>query len=141
MRKGGLSYWKEDLHWVVKAGSNIHGERPVPLICFPQGCPYRNRAAAALETSGLNWRITYEGSNWQGIKAGVETGLGVALLADVRGLTGVQGLTEAHGFPRVESIYLVLRSKQTPPRGAVAMLAEKLARLVPQERPVSTAQP
>jgi hypothetical protein len=32
-----------------------------------------------------------------------------------------------------------LRSKQTPPRGALALLAERLTRLVPQERPVSQA--
>jgi DNA-binding transcriptional LysR family regulator len=139
LRKGGLCYWKEDLHWVAKANSNVQGERPVPLIVFPQGCPYRNRASAALEASGMSWRVTYESSNWPGIKAGVETGLGIALLADIRGLTGVQNLTEAHGFPPVESVHLVLRSKQTPPRGALALLAERLTRLVPQERPVSQA--
>jgi|HubBroStandDraft_2_1064218.scaffolds.fasta_scaffold2673501_1 DNA-binding transcriptional LysR family regulator len=87
----------------------------------------------------MSWRVTYESSNWPGIKAGVETGLGIALLADIRGLTGVQNLTEAHGFPPVESVHLVLRSKQTPPRGALALLAERLTRLVPQERPVSQA--
>jgi DNA-binding transcriptional LysR family regulator len=83
--------------------------------------------------------VTYESSNWPGIKAGVETGVGVALLADVRGLSGVQTLTQDHGFPPVEAVYLVIRSKQTPPRGALALLAEKLTRLVPQERPVSKA--
>jgi hypothetical protein len=36
-------------------------------------------------------------------------------------------------------VHLVLRSKQTPPRGALALLAERLTRLVPQERPVSQA--
>jgi DNA-binding transcriptional LysR family regulator len=138
-RKGGLWYWKEQLRWVAKAGCDIQGERPVPLICFPEGCPYRKRAVRALDASGISWRVAYESSNWPGIKGGVETGLGVALLADLSGLIGVQDLTEVHGFPAVESTYLVLRAKQTPPRGAIAQLAEKLARLVPQERPVSRA--
>jgi DNA-binding transcriptional LysR family regulator len=138
-RKGGLRYWKEELHWVAKSGAKIHDERPVPLICFPQGCPYRNRATAALEASGTMWRVAYESSNWPGIKVGLENGLGIALLADIRGLSGVRELTEDHGFPPAEPVYLVLRSKQNPPRGAVSMLAGKLARLVPQERPVSKA--
>lgn len=136
LRKGGLGYWREDLHWVAKNGSEVHTERPVPLIAFPQGCPYRNRAATALEAARIGWRITYESSNWTGIKAAVENGLGVALLADIRSLEDIRELTEADGFPPAQSVYLVLRSKHSPPRGATAQLAKLVIQLIPEERPV-----
>ena len=53
---------------------------PVPLVAFPQGCIYRNRAIHALEAAGRRWRIAYESPNLLGLQAALAGGLGVALL-------------------------------------------------------------
>ncbi|HXZ02803.1 MAG TPA: LysR substrate-binding domain-containing protein [Stellaceae bacterium] len=131
-----LLRWKERLTWVVKSDTALHRQRPVPLVAFPHGCFYRCRATAALDAVGSGWRIAYESANWAGIKAAVEGGLGVALLADVRGFRGVRELTAQDEFPPLEPVYLVLRTRETPPRGAAAEIAKELAQLIPEERPV-----
>ena len=56
---------------------------PVPLVAFPQGCIYRNRAIHALEAAGRRWRIAYESPNLLGLQAALAGGLGVALLGAV----------------------------------------------------------
>lgn len=138
MRDGGHAYWIEELKWVVKGRRPVPAEQPVPLICFPPGCPYRNRATAALDSCGISWHVAFEGSNWPGIKAAVENDLGVALLAEVR---TIQGLSEPEGFPEVDPIYLVLRTKEVSPRGALRRLVDRLVSLVPQVRIVSDVPP
>lgn len=75
-----LATWPERLRWLC--GRNWTGglPDPVPLVAFPQGCMYRNRAIHALESAGRRWRIAYESPNIHGLQAALEGGLGVALL-------------------------------------------------------------
>lgn len=134
-----LLHWKERLHWAVKSDTMIHQQRPIPLIAFPHGCSYRNRAIAALEAAGFGWRIAYESPNWSSIKAAVEGGLGVALLADIRMFQGVRELTENDEFPALEPVHLMLRARELPLRSAAAELVEEIARLISEERPVIAA--
>ena len=131
--KRALHYWQEELRWVAKEGTRLGAARPVPLVCFPEGCTYRSLAVAALTSSRIPNRVMYESSNWTGVKEMVENGLGITLLSDLRGLSNVHELDD---LPQTEPAYLVLRSKQMPPRGAVAAMAETLIKLVPQERAV-----
>lgn len=130
-----LLRWQERPTWIAKSDTMLYQQRPVPLVSFPHGCAYRSRASAALEASGFGWRIAYESPNWSGIKAAVEGGLGVALLADVREFRGVRELTERDQFPSLEPVYLALRTRETTPRGAAAELVKEVARLIPEERP------
>jgi DNA-binding transcriptional LysR family regulator len=133
---GGYFYWQEHLHWVAKHRANLQRERPVPMICFSDGCTYRAKAIKALELAQLPWRIVYESNSWPAVKASIENGLGVALLGHTRDLVGFEFLTESQGFPNVPPSYLVVRCRQTPPSGPVAALANKLVEIVPRYRPV-----
>jgi DNA-binding transcriptional LysR family regulator len=135
---GGYFYWQEGLHWVAKARANLHHERPVPMICFPDGCTYRAKAIKTLEVAQLSWRIVYESHTWPGIKASIENGLGVALLANTTDLSDFESLSESHGFPSVPPSYVVIRCRQTPPAGPVATFANKLIEIVPHYRPVQS---
>lgn len=74
-----VAAWPEDLVWVAGADYVPTGD-PVPLVAFPQGCLYRNRAVHALEAAGRRWRIAYESPSLLGVQAAVSGGLGVALL-------------------------------------------------------------
>jgi DNA-binding transcriptional LysR family regulator len=133
---GYYYYWQENLHWVAKARANLHHERPVPLICSPAGCTYRAKAIKTLEVAQLPWRIVYESHTWLDIKASIENGLGIALLGNTKDLNGFEFLTDSQGFPNVEPSYVVIRSRQTPPTGAVATFANKLIEIVPRYRSV-----
>ncbi|MFD4836401.1 LysR substrate-binding domain-containing protein [Achromobacter sp. NPDC058515] len=76
-----LAVWPERLHWIGSANVAISPtEEPVPLVAFPQGCIYRNRAIHALEAAGRRWRIAYESPNLMGLQAALAGGLGIALL-------------------------------------------------------------
>ncbi|MGE8687486.1 MAG: LysR substrate-binding domain-containing protein [Achromobacter sp.] len=77
---GALATWRENLHWISSPSLDLAGAEPVPLVAFPQGCIYRNRAIHALEAAGRHWRIAYESPNLLGLQAALAGGLGVALL-------------------------------------------------------------
>ncbi len=75
-----LAAWPELLHWIAASALPLPDVEPVPLVAFPQGCIYRNRAIHALEAAGRRWRIAYESPNLLGLQAALAGGLGVALL-------------------------------------------------------------
>ncbi|MEN4919221.1 LysR substrate-binding domain-containing protein [Achromobacter spanius] len=77
-----LASWPERLHWLGSATVPVPltADAPVPLVAFPQGCIYRNRAIHALESAGRRWRIAYESPNLAGVQAALAGGLGIALL-------------------------------------------------------------
>ena len=75
-----LAAWPEHLHWIAASALPLPDVEPVPLVAFPQGCIYRNRAIHALEAAGRRWRIAYESPNLLGLQAALAGGLGVALL-------------------------------------------------------------
>lgn len=75
-----LAAWPENLHWIASPALDLAASGPVPLVAFPQGCIYRNRAIHALEAAGKHWRIAYESPNLLGLQAALAGGLGVALL-------------------------------------------------------------
>ncbi|MFJ1300175.1 LysR family transcriptional regulator [Pseudomonadota bacterium AL_CKDN230030165-1A_HGKHYDSX7] len=76
-----VAAWPEELRWLGSEASLLMPlPDPVPLVVFPQGCLYRNRAIHALEAAGLRWRISYESPNLHGLQAALAGGLGVALL-------------------------------------------------------------
>ncbi|WP_251863196.1 LysR substrate-binding domain-containing protein [Achromobacter sp. Marseille-Q4962] len=75
-----LASWPERLHWIGAKTGRPGPADPVPLVAFPQGCVYRNRAIHALERAGRRWRIAYESPNLIGLQAALAGGLGVALL-------------------------------------------------------------
>ncbi|MFG1398969.1 LysR substrate-binding domain-containing protein [Roseixanthobacter pseudopolyaromaticivorans] len=103
-----LGVWPEHLIWIAAADYDIPPLAPVPLVAFPQGCIYRNRAIHALEAAGLTWRIAYESPNLMGVKAAVAGGLGIALL-ERRSLTPAhRRLGRAEGLPDVADAELAL---------------------------------
>lgn len=75
-----LAVWPERLHWIGSSSAPVSTDEPIPLVAFPQGCIYRNRAIHALEAAGRNWRIAYESPNLTGLQAALAGGLGIALL-------------------------------------------------------------
>ena len=104
---------------------------PIPLIAFPQGCRYRNRAIHALESTGRRWRIAYESASLVGIDAAITGGIGIALI-EARSLKrGYRVLGPADGFPDVPltELALLVASKADPAArelaGLVAAFCDK----------------
>ena len=124
--------WPEQLLWVGAEGRDWRRADPVPLIAFPQGCRYRNRAVHALESSGRGWRVAYESASLIGVEAAISGGLGVALI-EARALKpGYRVLAPADGFPAVPPTELALRVAPGA-RRPVLELAELIIRFCERE--------
>jgi len=100
--------WPERLVWVGARDLDWKHADPVPLIAFPQGCRYRDRAVHALESSGRRWRVAYESASLIGIEAAIAGGLGVALV-EARAVRPTYAVLSGEGFPSVPPTELALR--------------------------------
>ena len=107
--RGGIACWPERLSWIASRRREIDVRRdPVPLVVFPQGCLYRNRAIHALEAAGRAWYIAYSSPNFYGIQAAVSVGLGVSILPRTAILPEHRVLGAKEGFARVPNTELAL---------------------------------
>lgn len=127
---GAEASWPEQLVWATSRPELALAE-PIPLIAFPQGCRYRNRAVHALEATGRRWRIAYESASLVGIDAAIAGGIGIALI-EARSLKrGYRVLGPADGFPAVPltELALLLDPKADPAArelaGLVAAFCDK----------------
>lgn len=74
--------WNERLVWIAAPDIKPTADRPLPLICYSEGCVYRARMLRRLAEEGLNWRIAMTTSSYTSIIAAVESGLGVSAFAE-----------------------------------------------------------
>ncbi|MGR7994129.1 LysR substrate-binding domain-containing protein [Xanthobacter sp. ZOL 2024] len=126
---GGLparAVWPERLVWVAGPFEPAP-DAPVPLVAFPQGCLYRDRAVHALERAGRDWRIAYESPNLVGIEAALAGGLGVALLERRACAPGQRILAAADGLPAIQPTELALCLAERPAAAVDALAAAIIA--------------
>ena len=62
--------WTERLVWIAAPDQKPTGDRPLPLICYPEGCVYRARMLKRLAEDGLQWRIAMTSSSFTSIIVG-----------------------------------------------------------------------
>jgi DNA-binding transcriptional LysR family regulator len=74
--------WTERLVWIASADVKPAADRPLPLICYPEGCIYRARMLKRLAEEGTSWRIAMTTSSFTSIVAAVQSGLGVSAFAE-----------------------------------------------------------
>ncbi|CAB0151884.1 HTH-type transcriptional regulator GltC [Pseudidiomarina piscicola] len=75
-----LELRQEPLVWVGNQESQLLPS-PLPLVLAPDGCIYRRRALRALQQLGLASRITYTNTDFSGLTAAIQSGLGITVLA------------------------------------------------------------
>jgi DNA-binding transcriptional LysR family regulator len=74
--------WNERLVWIASPDLKPTADRPLPLICYTEGCVYRARMLKRLAEEGINWRIAMTTSSFTSVVAAVESGLGVSAFAE-----------------------------------------------------------
>lgn len=125
--KGGIAVWPERVHWVTSRANPIDIKaNSVPLIFFPTGCLYRNRAIHAIEAAGRTWHMAYTSSSLSGIQAAVAAGLGLSILPDIAIQNDHRVLTAKEGFAPIDKteVALVAAPEASP---ATLRLADRLA--------------
>jgi DNA-binding transcriptional LysR family regulator len=124
---GCLAAWPETLVWV--AGAQVRQIEPaVPLVLFPHGCLYRQRAIRGLEHSGRSWRVAFGSHSLTGIQAAVSAGLGVTVLPHSAVLPQHRVLGADEGFAAPPPTELALLAGAAPLNAAQAALAHYLKR-------------
>jgi DNA-binding transcriptional LysR family regulator len=74
--------WSERLVWIAAPEIKPSADKPLPLICYPEGCVYRARMLKRLAEEGMNWRIAMTSPSFTSITAAVQSGLGVSAFAE-----------------------------------------------------------
>ena len=74
--------WTERLVWAAAPSVKPSAERPLPLICYPEGCVYRARMLMRLAEEGVHWRIAMTSASFSSIVAAIEAGLGASAFAE-----------------------------------------------------------
>lgn len=116
--------WEEQPIWSgAKAGQSYKRE-PLPLVCHPKNCEYRNRVIEALNRIGRDWRIAYSSPGITGLQEAVGADLGVCALTHNTLRSDMRVLTEKDGFPALAKIRIGLFYKHPRLSGAGLMLVD-----------------
>ena len=71
--------WAEPLIWAAgPASDRLSPDSPIPLVVFPDACPYRAAAIAALAAAGRSWRIVCQSPSIASLMLATQAGLGFA---------------------------------------------------------------
>ncbi len=72
----------DKLVWVSSSSYQSKEDEPIRLIVAPEGCIYRKRAIKHLNESNIPWQIIYTIMDLSGMRAALEEGLGITVLAE-----------------------------------------------------------
>jgi len=76
-QKGEL-LWRDPLVWAYAKGSSPDSVAPLPLAVFPEPCPYREAALAALASITRPWRLAVVSPSVAGLRAAAAAALAVS---------------------------------------------------------------
>ncbi|MFT5692320.1 MAG: DNA-binding transcriptional LysR family regulator [Oceanicoccus sp.] len=114
----------DELVWVTSARSLPLSEEKIPLIAAPDGCIYRQRALRKLGQNKKSWRIVYTNPDLTGIKAAIEEGMGVTVLARSTVPENLSIIESSLHLPKLGFIGISLKQINKAPGSAEKVLAE-----------------
>ncbi len=77
---GGTLLRREQAIWALGATRSPLALRPLPVALYPQGCLFRKWATAALDQSGLPWRLAFVSHSLAAVEAVAAQGLAVTVV-------------------------------------------------------------
>lgn len=116
------------LRWVGARGALPLATGPLPLLAMSAPCHFRERAIAALDRQGRDWRLALSSHSLAGIWAAARAGLGITPRALAAGLPdGLAVLPPDANLPDLGETRLILRHASATPGRAAIRLAQLLA--------------
>lgn len=108
--KSDVLIQREELVWV---GSPALVEQPsLPLVVAPDGCIYRRRAEQSLQRIRQPYRITYTNTDFSGLTAALNSGLGITVLAKStvpESVSVIDALANGQSLPTPGSVNVIMR--------------------------------
>lgn len=117
-RHDGTTLWRGPLRWVGPEGLAVHKRRPLPVALAHTGCAWRHATVAALEASGLAWRMAYASCSQTGTHAIALAGLAVTTGLAGTLPTGLRALGPEDGLPLLPEFEIALLARPGAPLAA-----------------------
>ncbi|RWE15309.1 MAG: LysR family transcriptional regulator [Mesorhizobium sp.] len=111
VRPTDVVLFRENLHWVKSRELALEDGAPLPFLSFDDDCFYRRWAIDIGQDEGAELETVFECSSAAGIIAGVQAGLGVALLSDRHLRPEMEIISERLPAPP-SLVYVVRRAKK-----------------------------
>lgn len=116
----------DDLVWVSSHENDFQKDETVPLIVSHEGCIYRKRAINRLDAMARSWQIVYTIPDLTGIKAAIEEGLGITVLAKSTVPDSLRILKSSKKLPALGQVGISLVSSGKEENEAVMKMSEYL---------------
>lgn len=97
---------EETLHWAVSETCSLTD--PLPLILFPEPCPFRELVFSSLARAGKQWYERITTTSVAAAQVAVLSGAGVGCLPSGAILDGFKILKEQNGFPKLPATELAI---------------------------------
>jgi DNA-binding transcriptional LysR family regulator len=110
----GHALWLEPLVWAAAPWLTIDRALPLPLAVFPEPCPYREAALAALAHAGIDYRIAVVCPSSGGVHAAVQAGLGVTPMPKSRLDGSLAAVADSAGLPTLPEVEFALFGTHSP---------------------------
>ncbi|SPH16869.1 HTH-type transcriptional regulator YofA [Defluviimonas aquaemixtae] len=125
-RTGGEVLCVEPTVWVTSTTHEQHLQSPLPIALYFHSDWCRQRLIPSLERHDIAHRIAFECDTVGGFFAAARSGLAVVALSRSTIPDGCRALTEAEGFPVVDSAGLVLHRSPRGSSEAIDALADAI---------------
>ncbi|MEO9527339.1 LysR family transcriptional regulator [Roseibium sp.] len=119
---------EEPLHWAVSDTCQLSD--PLPLILFPEPCPFREIAFSALARSGRQWYERITTTSVAAAQVAVLSGAGISCLPSGAILEGFKLLKEQDGFPVLPATQLAIYTQSSSQSPIVDYLEGHLSELM-----------
>ena len=110
----GRVLWRDPLAWAAAPWMTIDRASPVPLVVFPEPCPSRDAALAALAHAGIDYRIAVVCPSSGGVHAAVQAGLGITPMPKSRIDGSLAIVQDSVGLPALPAVEFALFGTASP---------------------------
>jgi DNA-binding transcriptional LysR family regulator len=105
--------WSEPLVWGFSDTTMIDRDRPLPMCFFPEPCPYRAAAVAALHAASIEWRVACISRSVTGVRTAAALGFGVTPVVRSQLGDGLREIGAELGLPALPDVdFAVWTSRQ-----------------------------
>jgi len=119
---------EESLHWAVSETCPLTD--PLPLILFPEPCPFRELVFSSLARAGKQWYERITTTSVAAAQVAVLSGAGVGCLPSGAILDGFKILKEQNGFPKLPATELAIYTQTQTQSPIVDYLEVHLSELL-----------
>lgn len=110
----GRVLWRDPLVWAAAPWMTTDRALPAPLVVFPEPCPYRDAALAALAHAGIDYRIAVVCPSSGGVHAAVQAGLGITPMPKSRIDGSLAIVQDSLGLPALPAVEFALFGTASP---------------------------